>query len=298
MKCMTVTVLCCLAIGRYAGAMDKPPEAPENQRSWLRGGLLNDMTETEKRMPGTFATREYARAKALANPSASPSLKISDEDVDLLADYYYRTRARAEEDLQQFQRQLPRAGQFPGQLPNPQQAGPTDEELKAAKADREGISALGGKLADKGDAVKSLSELIYASLPGFCLHQQQTLPASYFDFDQRNAKLNFTGPVYDRTFAGCYAAPIDICVNAAAARQAYWLRRVLWWHNRPNPITRPPAGGTGNGNLGGRTGVYTPQRGAEMGTGNGSLRAPRGPSANQGAVGGGTRITGRNAANQ
>ena len=28
MKCMTLTVLCCLAIGRYAGAIDKPPDGP------------------------------------------------------------------------------------------------------------------------------------------------------------------------------------------------------------------------------------------------------------------------------
>jgi len=63
MKSMTLTVLCCLAIGRYAQAMDKPPNSPRNQRSWLRDGLLSDMTGTDKWMPGAFADldRVYAR---------------------------------------------------------------------------------------------------------------------------------------------------------------------------------------------------------------------------------------------
>ena len=55
MRYMTLTVLCCLAFGRYAGAMEKPPDAPMRQRSWLSSGLVNDMTEINNRMPGTFA---------------------------------------------------------------------------------------------------------------------------------------------------------------------------------------------------------------------------------------------------
>ena len=110
-------------------------------------------------MPGTFATRELQRAKAITNRSASPKFKINDDDVVLLADYYYRTRARAEEDLRQFQRQLAGLGNCRGNFRTSSRPARRTRKLKAAQADRDAISALGGKLADKADAVKALSRV-------------------------------------------------------------------------------------------------------------------------------------------
>ena len=293
MKCMTLTVLCCLAIGRMPGRLTSRPMR-QNQRSWLGGRLLSDMIQTNEKMPRTFATREYARAKAITNRSASPKFKINDDDVVLLADYYYHTRARADEDLRQFQRQLAGLVQLQGQLPNQQPAGTTDEEVKAAQADRDEISTLGGKLADKADAVKALSELIYASLPGFCLHEKQTLPASYFAPDQRNGTLSYVGPVYNTVYAGPYAAPIDSYVNADAGRQAYWLRHVFWWHNSQNPVARLPGAGTGTGNIRGRIGANTTQ----SGTGSGNIRGRSGVNTTQNVAGTGSGTTRRNGTNQ
>ena len=129
MKCMTLTVLCCLAMGRFAGAMDKPPDSPKFQRSWLRDRLVNDMTEINNQMPGTFAYQAFQRAEAIPGVRASRGFRISDDnDVALLADYYYRTRARAEEDLQQFRQQHAVGGQVPGQLPAPRNS-PTRRRL-------------------------------------------------------------------------------------------------------------------------------------------------------------------------
>jgi hypothetical protein len=247
---MILTVLCCLVVGPFAVAIDKPPEMPRNQRSWLQRSLGSDMAETNKGMPGTFGARDFAHDNAIKNRSAGPMYKISDSDVRALGDYYYRTRTRAEEDLRQFERQLfvlyasANVGQFQGQFPNSQQAGPTDKELEAAKVDREAISALGGSLADKGNAVKSLGELIYASLPGFCLREKQMLPASYFDLDQVSGKLQYVGPAYHAVYAGAYVTPIDTYLGTAAARQAIWLRNVSFWHQwHQNGVPSLPGGG-------------------------------------------------------
>jgi hypothetical protein len=247
---MILAVLCCLVVGPYAVAIDKPPEMLRNQRFWLQRGLGIDMAETNKRMPGTFGMRDFARDNAIKNRSAGPMYKTSDSDVRVLANYYYHTRERAEEDLRQFERQLSilyasaNMGQFQGQFPNPQQAGPTDKELEAAKADREAISTLGGSLADKGDAVKCFGELIYASLPGFCLREKQMLPASYFDLDQVSGRMQYVGPAYNAAYAGVYVTPIDTYLSTAAARQASWLRNVSWWHQwHQQGVVSVPGGG-------------------------------------------------------
>lgn len=280
MKCMTLTVLCCLAIGSYAGARDKPGDSPKIQRSWLRGALLGDMAEIDNRMAGTFLDLEYARAKAIANRSAGLRFKISDEDFELLVDYYRLTRARAEKDQQQFRRQFAGEGQFPGQLPeagqfqqagqlpeqrqlqaqgqipNPPQAGLPEAELKAAQAERDAIIALGEKLAKRSEAVRSLAVLIYASVPGYCVRQWQMMPASHFHFDAAKGRWAYVGPAHDNAYAGPHAASLDNHFNAEAARP----QRPMWIPSMPVYI--PGSRGTGNGNLQGRGGLKPLSTGA------------------------------------
>jgi hypothetical protein len=293
---MILAVLCCLVAGPYAVAIDKPPETPKNQRLWLYRGLGSDMAETNKWMPGAFGAQDFAHDNAIKNRSAGPMYRISDTDVRMLADYYYHTRAHADEDLRQFERQLfilyasANVGQFQGQFPNPQQAGPTDKELEAAKAEREAISTLGGSLADKGDAVKSLGELIYASLPGFCFREKKMLPASYFDQDQVSGKLQYVGPVNNAVYAGAYVTPIDACLTTAAARQANWLRNVSvrhQWH--PNGVVSVPSGGPApvTGKPGWPVGPFRNQRGA------GAAPGAVGRIANPGGIGAVPAVAGR-----
>ena len=255
MKRMTLAVLCCLAIGRYAGAMDKPPDTPRGQRSWLHDGLVADMNEINRSLPGTFSAQEHSRAEAITNPHAGRRFKISDDDTELLAEYYHLTRARAEADLQlpwwqqaaeaqargqaqgagqvSDQPSNPRGGagqagsgkareeQFAEQPPNPPlagqrdvasnatqpQAGRQDAALKAAQADRDAIIALGEKLSQRGDAAKSLTGLIYTSLPGFFLRRGQRPPISYFDIDSDQRRWTYLGPAYNNAYAGARDAP-------------------------------------------------------------------------------------------
>jgi hypothetical protein len=302
MRYMTLTVLCCLAFGRYAAAMDKPPDSPKIQRSWLSSGLVNDMTEINNRMPGTFAHVAYQRAEAVHSlrlPVAIRRFNVSDDsDVELLADYYYRTRARAEADLQQFLRQLAGGGQFPGQLPaqeqlsaqeqppaqrqfpgpgqlpNQPQAGPQEAALKAVQADRDAIVALGGKLAERTDTVKNLAALIYASLPGFCLRQWQMLPpASYFTWD-RGGNVTYIGPVNNTTYvSSSYVGP-DANPYATSLNNHFhvaWPQLPTWFPRqptcievnrvtRPAPVVMPPRGG-----------MNTTQAGTWPGPGNNGL---------------------------
>ena len=234
-----------MAAGRYAAAIEQPPASPENERSWLCSNLVKDMTETNNEMPCTFGDRDYPHVKAINNPRPRKDLKISDCDVGLLPGYYYRTRTRAEEDVRQF-RQLSAVGlgQFQGQPVVLPQAGPTDAQLKEAKADRDEISALGGKLADKPTAVKSLGELIYASLPGFCLREQQMIPPSYFDSSQ--GRLNYVGPVYNTVYAGSFGDRINIFINAKG--RPYWLKPIHRWHREQGAGITTSGSGSRTGN--------------------------------------------------
>ena len=265
MRYMTLTVLCCLGIARYAEAMDKLPDSPNDQRSWLSSGLVKDMTEINNRMPGTFAHVAFQRAEAIRSlrlPLALRRFNISDDgDVELLADYYYRTRARAEEDLKPF----------PRQLPNPPQAGPQEAVLPAVPTDREALITLGGDLAKRTDAVKNLAALIHASLPGFCLRQWQTLPpASYFAWD-RGGNVTYVGPVNNTTYvSGGYVGP-NANPYATSLNNHFrvaWPQLPTWFPRqpacmevnrgiRPAPVVAPPRGG-----------MNTTQGGPWPGTGN------------------------------
>ena len=98
MKCMFVTFLCCLAVGPYAVAIEKPPLAPHT-RSWLEKPVRQDMEQTNKGMreklratEDIFGTKDFRPVKALTNQQASPNNKVCDDDVALLADYYSCTR--------------------------------------------------------------------------------------------------------------------------------------------------------------------------------------------------------------
>jgi hypothetical protein len=261
MRYMTLAVLCCLALGRYAGAWEKPPEDPLRQRSWLRRGLVNDMTEVNQWMPSTFADQAFQRADAvaiLAEPitpaykNAIWPFRISDDrDVKPLADFYFQTRARIEEDLQQLRRQLAAGGQFPGQLPaaGPLLNAPQEAELKAAQAGGDAILDLGEKLARRSETVKNLAALIYFSVPGVCLRERQVIPASYFQRDPGTGAFLYVGPVYEAyarryaahyeaQHAGRYAGNENVTAAAAPVQLPTWFPRqpdCIEW-NRINAI--------------------------------------------------------------
>jgi hypothetical protein len=189
---------------------------------------------------------------ALTNLRVNPNLKVEDDDVHLLADYYYRTRALAEEDMRQFQQQSPDPGQVQGQPQVDLQLGPTATKLRAEK-ERDEISSLGERLAGKSKAVASLGELIYASLPGYCLRENKMPPPSYFNCDQGSGALQYVGPVPLAANRLVLANPYLVIINrrvsaarASAAWQAEWIRHVVLWHeNHPSITSHAGSGGAG-----------------------------------------------------
>ena len=271
MKCIFLAVLCWVVAGHYALAIECPPGAPNN-RSWLRRHLADDMTQTNKLVGPTFSGTDFPRVCAISNAHAVRDFKIDDEDVHLLADYYYRLRNRAEEDMRQSQRQPTEQRQLEGQPQVLLQVGETDAERKAAQADRDAISSLGGALAGKREAVDRLGELIYASLPGFCLHQKQMLPPSYFNLDQNSGALQYVGPVAVDKPARTNPYIVTITTTVNDARRANWYRDVFAWHNNNRPVARPPNGASGTGSWHIRPPINPPpcQGQPATATGNGS----------------------------
>jgi hypothetical protein len=260
--------------------MDRPPDSPKIQRSWLRDGLRSDMTEINNRMPNAFLDEAFQRADAIAISGAQhiansykrviwPFNISDDNDVRMLADFYFHTRAQAAKDLQRFQRQLAGGGQFPGQLPNAPQAGAREAELKAAQAEGDAILDLAEKLAQRTGAVRTLTALIYASLPAACLRQGQQTPVSYFHFDPDQGSWSYVGPAYEayaRRYAARYhdrhAIPSDKkdTVVAAPVQLPTWFPRqpdcIAW--NRMNALR----------SIQGMGGVPTRQNGVWPGFGN------------------------------
>ena len=222
MRCMTLTVLCCLALGRYAAAVDKPPEQPTSQRSWLVENLCCDMTST----PDPFTKQDVGRIRAVSNPRPRASWGVGDHEVALLADYYYRTRARAEEDLQLQQL----SSQNQEQRPDAQQAAVISEGLKRARADRQAIATLGGQLAGKGRAVQNLRRFIDASLPGFRSRENLVLTAPPSNPDPRYGSSDYVGPVYPVPYV---PYTTTIFVDPDGRRRGRWPRNDPGWRGEP-----------------------------------------------------------------
>ena len=76
----TVLVLACLT--GTCLATDQPPETAPQQRAWLLSRLVTDMQSV-----GSFTSDDIARTVTLVN-------SLTDDQVSLLARFYYLTRAR------------------------------------------------------------------------------------------------------------------------------------------------------------------------------------------------------------
>jgi hypothetical protein len=67
-------------------AIDQPPQEPEQQRAWLVGHLVTDMEAL-----GTFDGTTLAKVPGIVN-------SLTDDQVALLAQYYFLTRSKTEQD--------------------------------------------------------------------------------------------------------------------------------------------------------------------------------------------------------
>ena len=231
------------------------------QRSWLRRGLVNDMTEINNWMPSTFADQAFQRADAIAIPGRAHHPRLQERnlalphqrrrDVKLLADFYYHTRARAEETCNSSGGNSRQRGNFRQrgsfrQRSNFRQRGNSRQRTAAGWPAGGGVESGSSRTAtrsliwakswrDGASTVKNLAALIYASLPGFCLRQRQMTPASYFQcgpgagsVDLRRPSLRGIRPPLRRPLRRALTPPLrDENVHGRVPRRCSFLRGSL-----------------------------------------------------------------------
>ena len=166
--------------GRKSDAPDQPPADPGQQREWLRAHVLKDAEST-----GTFDSDATAKA-------SSSLQELPDDQVALLCQYYMLTRSKTEQD----------AGLYALQ-----QQGASEQQINEAKA---GVADLMSEMQSQGDACYSqvqtlgepaqcLAQIVYASIPGWCVSTQCYVPAGYY------SDGNFIGPWWNARYCGVYA---------------------------------------------------------------------------------------------
>ena len=110
-RILTRTAVSLLAVFLMAGtalAIDQPPQEPQQQRAWLVGHLVTDMEAL-----GTFDGNTLAKVPGIVNA-------LTDDQVALLAQYYFLTRSKTEQDASLYAMQ---------------QQGYADEQVNEAKAE-------------------------------------------------------------------------------------------------------------------------------------------------------------------
>ena len=164
-------------------AMDQPPRDFDQQRAWLVGHLVTDMEAL-----GTFDGNALAKVPAIVN-------NLTDDQVALLAQYYFLTRSKTEQDASLYAMQ---------------QQGYAEEQVNSAKAEiadllttmNDQIEACYQQFVPMPQPVLYLAQVCYASVPGWCCHARCFVPEWYYD------NGCFVGPCFDAGYAGFYAAPV------------------------------------------------------------------------------------------
>ncbi len=220
MSRVTLALVFFSSLSAFAWAIDRPPQQTGLQKAWLEGKLGVDM-----RAQGMFTDGDYYQAER--------SLRaVKSRDLHSLADLYYLTRNQAERDMQEqralqaapnpVQPNMPqvnpaspnqaRAVQAqPALLPaNPGQ--PTEAEQQKAKEEREELKNLCARLPKGRGPVQVLSQLIYATLPGWCAQQAGgSVPSSYY------ANGSYVGPLASAGYAGPYTVNVyDAYVDSSS----------------------------------------------------------------------------------
>jgi len=207
-------------------ALDQPPAEPEQQRAWLVGHLVTDMKGL-----GIYSADDFAKVSDTVND-------MTDDQVALLAQYYYLTRAKTQQDASLYAMQ---------------QQGYSDADVDEQKTQ---IADILTQLQDETDAcyaglqtlgtpVQYLGQVVYSSVPGWCVYSRCCIPDWYF------ANGCYVGCAFNPAYCGNYAQPvcaayydngsyfnsfydrsayIDRSINRAR-RQANWYRNHDWQNN-------------------------------------------------------------------
>ena len=186
-------------------AIDQPPQEPEQLRAWLVGHLVTDMEAL-----GTFDGNTLAKVPGIVNA-------LTDDQVALLAQYYYLTRSKTEQDASLY---------------SLQQQGYAEDQVNEAKAP---IDDLLTEMNDQTVAcydlfltmpepVQYLAQICYASVPGWCCHARCYVPEWYYNDGC------FVGPCFNAAYAGGWAVPI---CNAYYNQGSHFYGR---YHNVANTV--------------------------------------------------------------
>ena len=178
-----ILLLSIVLVAGTAFAIDQPPQEPDQQRAWLVGHLVTDMEAL-----GTFDGNALAKVPGIVDA-------LTDDQVALLAQYYYLTRSKTEQDASLY---------------SLQQQGYADEQVNVAKAQ---IADLLTELNDQTVAcysefvpmpqpVQFVSYIVYASVPGWCCHARCFVPEWYYD------NGCYVGPCFNAAYAGIWGVPV------------------------------------------------------------------------------------------
>ena len=172
-----------LAAASTAPAMDQPPQNAQQQRDWLIGHLTTDMQAL-----GSFDAAAAAKLPSTVN-------SLTDNQVALLAQYYFLTRSKAEQDAYLYALQ---------------QQGSTTAQIAAAQAQiadllaamNQEIAACYAALAAMPQPVVYCSQVCYASVPGWCCHVGCFVPGWYFN------NGCYVGPCLQIGWSGPWGIPV------------------------------------------------------------------------------------------
>jgi hypothetical protein len=165
------------------------------------------MADTRGRgAPHAFSDEDRRRARAVSNPDTIAIFRVSEEDIDLLNEYYHLLRKRVKEDVLEIQNRA-------------KHGEPTDAEIERWVNDRERLAKLGVELAAKSEAVKRLALLIYGSVPGYSLREYNVLPQMYYVFNEDTGALDYLGPASDAALAEM----ADLAIMADSPLYVTWV---------------------------------------------------------------------------
>ena len=166
---------------------------------------------------GSFKSDDIAQTVTLVN-------SLTDDQVSLLARFYYLTRAKTEQDAQLYAVQQTDTGEALAQA-------------KAQVADlltqlHNQIEQTYSELATINPGCETLCQVAYASVPGWCAYNQYAIPDWYYN------NGCYVGPVFSAGYCGAYAVPVYSTFYNRGSRYNYWNSRA-YVHNN---ITRTRTG--------------------------------------------------------
>jgi hypothetical protein len=177
-------------------AIEQPPGTAPQQRAWLVSHLVTDMQSV-----GSFTSADTAQMVTLVN-------SLTDDQVGLLARFYYLTREKTEQDAQLYATEQTESGDALAQA---------QTQVADVLAQLQGqVQQTYADLATLNPACETLCQVAYASVPGWCAYNQYAIPAAYYSGGC------YVGPLYAASYCGPYATAVYHAFYNRASHYNYW----------------------------------------------------------------------------